>query len=777
MKKLLVVFTLILSNYIFSQEYIIKDKTKYYVASTNFGAAPQYNLILDKEGYKTVAKSLGVSNEEAKKIIEECSARYQPKSKRDNDYGYIMYKICEVKISLECNYFYGENMFLMYFPNELNTHMPPDKLATNGKGFFQLEFPDRVSTIPNKNETYKPQSNSKNDNYSFGFIFNSKGQDSIVIEKVIHSSHAKTAGLQIGDVIVAVNDIYIRYYDKNKASEIFKNCGFSKNNFTILRNGNEVNLSIDKVNSNLLQTVCISGNCNNGDCIFENINGYTIQGKCVNGVLQGKVKFFTKEGVVFYEGEVYKYNGADNNYKYKGFGLEKYPSGDKYEGQFQNGFRDGEGIYTKANGEINKGFWKEGKYYDEIARGFDNEKIKTFVSTKKYLYEQKQDFLTNANQVTFEEKSIADFKKDNALSDVEFDKLMKLCDFKYKPTNLSTPTKLKKLINDNQENYPYTIFSMGYLKATDGNYYSILRMPEDLNRWLPETMRPTEEYSLIELYFLAPYGEVQGMSYLTYIDLKKQRDAAEFWKKTEEKNAADLSAYWNEKSKNEYKGIAVYQFSYWNYNQRREDYDYTFVSVFGPPGQELSSSDYIAMDKLAGASGDKIAMEFFKGKDESYAEEFAASKTGIHRFSITKRYNYYMPQKNNNSTTNTNNNNQLTSDQIKKIDQAMEDAYENLNKLTDELDDSKTSEKIELRKKINEAIFYTDGDILNEPTKVTIINISTSDKYYNENKKFIGKTGTVEGTMLQNSDGTFYGMIKIEGEKTSTIFYQVELKF
>lgn len=311
---------------------------------------------------------------------------------------------------------------------------------------------------------------------------------------------------------------------------------------------------------------------------------------------------------------------------------------------------------------------------------------------------------------------------------------------------------------------------MGYLKATNGNYYSILRMPEDLNRWLPETMRFNEGNSL---YFIAPFGEVQGLSYLIYIDLKKQQETAEFWKKTEEKNAANLSTYWNEKAKNEYKGIAIYQFSYWNYNLRREDYSYAFVSVFGPQGQELSNSDYKAMDKLAGASGDKINMEFKKGMDESGAEKFAESKTGIHRYSITKRYNYYMPQKSNNSSSS--NSQQYSNEEIKKIDKELEDATEKYNQINQDLIENKTNEKVEMRKKIAQEILSTNGNIINEPDKVSIIDILTSDKYYTENKKFIGKTGTVEGTLVEDTDGTYHGTIKFEGEKYSTLFYKVKI--
>jgi hypothetical protein len=59
---------------------------------------------------------------------------------------------------------------------------------------------------------------------------------------------------------------------------------------------------------------------------------------------------------------------------------------------------------------------------------------------------------------------------------------------------------------------------------------------------------------------------------------------------------------------------------------------------------------------------------------------------------------------------------------------------------------------------------------------VEVVDISTSDKYYNENKKFIGKTGTVEVTLTENGDGTYYGTIQFPSEKYSTIFYNVKVK-
>lgn len=51
-----------------------------------------------------------------------------------------MYKVCEINGYKNGTYEYtGVNdvLCLMYVPNDLNMHMPKDKLAENGKGFFK----------------------------------------------------------------------------------------------------------------------------------------------------------------------------------------------------------------------------------------------------------------------------------------------------------------------------------------------------------------------------------------------------------------------------------------------------------------------------------------------------------------------------------------------------------------------------------------------------------------------------------------------------------------
>lgn len=93
----------------------------------------------------------------------------------------------------------------------------------------------------------------------------------------------------MGDIIVSVNDKNIRYATAVNALSTFKECGFNNNIFKVLRSGTEITLSIDKINAERIEMVCASANCQNGDCVFEHINGYTIKGRCVNGKLEGRL--------------------------------------------------------------------------------------------------------------------------------------------------------------------------------------------------------------------------------------------------------------------------------------------------------------------------------------------------------------------------------------------------------------------------------------------------------------------------------------------------------
>ena len=44
--------------------------------------------------------------------------------------------------------------------------------------------------------------------------------------------------------------------------------------------------------------------------------------------------------------------------KYEGNGVMEYKSGDKFEGVFESGSKNGQGIYTWADGDYYDGEWK-----------------------------------------------------------------------------------------------------------------------------------------------------------------------------------------------------------------------------------------------------------------------------------------------------------------------------------------------------------------------------------------------------------------------------------
>jgi hypothetical protein len=53
----------------------------------------------------------------------------------------------------------------------------------------------------------------------------------------------------------------------------------------------------------------------------------------------------------------------DNYYHGKGIEIRMYPGGFKYEGQFNNGFKNGQGIWYFPNGNKYDGDWKKNQFH------------------------------------------------------------------------------------------------------------------------------------------------------------------------------------------------------------------------------------------------------------------------------------------------------------------------------------------------------------------------------------------------------------------------------
>ena len=764
--KLLLLF-LVIGNMLFSQE--IKDKTKYYVKNIeNFNNYSSNGWdLLDNKQLKVIAKALNINTEEAQKIIAGTRSENHPKNKKNTDVAYIMYKVCELNGFKNGDFKYDradDILYLLYVPNDLNTHLPADKLAENGKGFFQITRKESVSTTPLSADYYKPTVSLKNENYSFGFIFGAKGADSIVVLKVIKSSPAEKAGFRINDIITEYNGQNIRYKSRPEAAKIFKESAFTNNTFKILRNNSMLTVTADKVNSKTLEFVCISSTCDNGECIIEHINGYTIKGNCKDGNIIGNAKFATEDGFVFYEGQVKKLSSIFNNYAYvfHGFGKEKFSNGNSFEGNYVNGKKDGNGVLTFADGTQKKGIWKEDKYFDDISIGFANERFRV-ASERIYLHHPKKEFKSKMVEVTDAEKQkvMSKYK----LTEAEIDKLFALCDMKYKPTHLNTPAKIKTIIEQNQKDKPYEAYFVAQIYSADNEIYYIIYLPTAYNSWLPEGVK----FDVADgLYFCIPATEANFGDYYSYESKLAILKAAEEDKKREQEQQKLFAEKAEWSAKNKFKGVFLLQYdgNFSNY-ATNDDELIRVVSVFGPVNQIFTEADRLILeDKYQSSTWKLKNSNFNENMNEAQAIKYLTEVKGYDRFSINTNYSYTIPVRMSKSDA----------DELKKIDAELKKNQLERDQLYKEMTESNSTEKnVQIKKTMTDVLSNTKKEIPRD-TYVEVISIDNADKNYNTLKEYIGKKGTTKTALKQNSDGTYSGMIEFTFDFNVISFEKVTVK-
>ncbi|MBF0278768.1 MAG: tetratricopeptide repeat protein [SAR324 cluster bacterium] len=115
---------------------------------------------------------------------------------------------------------------------------------------------------------------------------------------------------------------------------------------------------VPEINAYKLPPVKCQGDCRNGRGIGYFESGFKYEGYWEEGRPDGEGIFYHKNGSVLYKGQY-------RNGKFDGQGIYYSKDGSRYEGQFKNGKRNGQGIkfFSKhGNEKIYEGQWQKNKY-------------------------------------------------------------------------------------------------------------------------------------------------------------------------------------------------------------------------------------------------------------------------------------------------------------------------------------------------------------------------------------------------------------------------------
>ena len=131
----------------------------------------------------------------------------------------------------------------------------------------------------------------------------------------------------------------------------------------ILLLANTINNQLDQININVFNDIQLNNQ------LINYPNGDKYEGDWRNGNKEGKGIYYFNNGN--------RYEGDYRNDNKEGKGVFYYNSGDRYEGDWRNGKRDGKGIYYYNNGDRMMGDYLNGKPIGKHAMLTKNGEVKT----------------------------------------------------------------------------------------------------------------------------------------------------------------------------------------------------------------------------------------------------------------------------------------------------------------------------------------------------------------------------------------------------------------
>ena len=188
----------------------------------------------------------------------------------------------------------------------------------------------------------------------FGFSYYTNEEDSVIVTKVFKNSPADKAGLKVGDFLNFINDIPLSFKKKELLTKVLSDAPAMNNELRFYRAPDVKKTNLNKAPLSSFEFSCISGNCSNGDCVVESTFGYTIKGKCSNNAISGTAECYYNDGALYYKGNLL-------NNKFDGNGIQYTADKIKFEGNFKNGLRQGNGKITYPDNSYLTGIWKEDK--------------------------------------------------------------------------------------------------------------------------------------------------------------------------------------------------------------------------------------------------------------------------------------------------------------------------------------------------------------------------------------------------------------------------------